>query len=217
MMAADIALDICILTPSEVTLDIVGSTIEGGRSLSGVTQSIDYSGGGFVAVTYGGINLFTAAQAKEWNKLAGCLNGSVRTVDVPLWADIVAARNAAGVAAGSPGGIANPTLAAAALGATTVTATTPGGLIIEGGEWFSIQHLGTVDQRAYRVWKSVVAGGFFTLSIMPPLRDAIAAGTEADFWRPTCKMRLPAGESMPWQFRAPGGTSELTVNFVEAF
>ena len=80
-MAADIVFDICKLTPAEITLDIVGSAVEGGRSLSGVTQSIDYSGGGFVAVTYGGINLFTSAQAKEWNRLAGCLNGSVRTVE----------------------------------------------------------------------------------------------------------------------------------------
>lgn len=216
-MAADIVYDICILTPADISLDVVGSAIEGGRSLSGVTQSIDYSGGGFVAITYGGINLFTRAQAKEWNKLAGCLNGSVRTVDVPLWADFVAARNASGVAAGAPGGIANPTLSAAALGATIVHASSPGGLIIEGGEWFSIQHPGVTDKRAYRVWKAVAAGGGFDLSIMPPLRAAIALGIEADFWRPICKMRLPAGETMAWQFRAPGGNSELTVNFVEAF
>jgi hypothetical protein len=216
-MAADITLDICILTPAEVTLDIVGSAIEGGRSLSGVTQSIDYSGGGFVAVTYAGINLFTSAQAKEWNKLAGCLNGSVRTVDVPLWADLVAARNASGVAAGAPGGIANPTLSAAALGATTVHSSSPGGLIIEGGEWFGIAHGGVVDNHVYRVWKSVAAGGGWDLSILPPLRKALVGGEVADFWRPTCKMRLPAGETMAWQFRAPGGTSELNVNFVEAF
>jgi hypothetical protein len=215
-MAADITLDICILTPAEITLDIVGSAVEGGRSLSGVTQSVDYSGGGFVAATYGGINLFTAAQAKAWNQLAGCLNGSVRTVDVPLWADIVAARNSAGLAAGAPGGLANPTLAAAALGATTVTATGPAGLVIAGGEWFSISHPGATDKRAYRVWKSVAAGAAFTLSIMPPLRAAITAGITANFWRPVCKMRLPAGETMAWQFRAPGATSELSVNFVEA-
>lgn len=216
-MAADIAYDLCKLTPASVTLDVVGSAVEGGRSLSGVTQSIDYSGGGFVAVTYAGINLFTPAQAKEWNRIAGCLNGSVRTVDLPLWADIVAARNASGVAAGAPGGIANPTLAAAALGATTVHSSSPGGLIIEGGEWFSINHPGATDKRAYRVWKAVAAGGGWDLSIMPPLRAAIAAGIEADFWRPTCRMRLPAGETMGWQFRAPGGASELSVNFVEAF
>jgi hypothetical protein len=213
----DITLDICVLTPSEITIDIVGSAIEGGRSLSGVTQSIDYSGGGFVAVTYAGINLFTSAQAKAWNALAGCLNGSVRTVDVPLWADQVAARNASGVAAGAPGGIANPTLNAAALGATTVHSSSPGGLIIEGGEWFSIGHGGTVEKHVYRVWKAVAAGGGWDLSIMPPLRKAIVVGEVADFWRPTARMRLPAGETMPWIFHVPGATAELSVNFVEAF
>jgi hypothetical protein len=216
-MAADVVYDLCKLTPSDVTLDIVGSAIEGGRSLSGVTQSIDYSGGGFVAVTYGGIVIRSNAEAKEWNRIAGCLNGSVRTVDLPLWADIVAATNASGVAAGAPGGIANPTLSAAALGATLVHSSSPGGLIIEGGEWFSIAHPGATDKRVYRVWKSVAAGGGWDLSIMPPLRAAITAGITANFWRPVCKMRLPAGETMPWVFHAPGATAELSVNFVEAF
>jgi hypothetical protein len=216
-MAADIVYDLCILTPSDVTLDVVGSAVEGGRSLSGITQSIDYSGGGFIAVTYGGINLLTPAQAKEWNRCAGTLNGSVRTVLLPLWADIVAARNpTTGLALGGPGGPANPTVqAAVALGATQLQlAGLSGGVIIEGGEWFAINHGGTLLWRAYRITKVVTAPD--VIAFMPPLRAATPAGAICDFWRPQCLMRLPGGETMAWQFRVPGATSELSVNFVEA-
>lgn len=215
---ADITYDLCILTPAEITLDVVGAAIEGGRALSGVTQSIDYSGGGFVAVTYGGIPVFSAAQAKLWNRLAATLNGSVRTVLVPLWADIVAVRNpSSGLALGGPGGPSNPTVQSAVLlGATQLQlAGLGGGVVIEGGEWFSIDHGGTVNKRAYRIAKVVTPPD--VISFRPPLRRDTAAGTVCDFWRPECEMRLPAGETMAWQFRVPGGTSELTVNFVESF
>jgi hypothetical protein len=212
---ADVIYDLCILTPADITIDVVGSAIEGGRSLSGVTQSIDYGGGGFVAVTYGGIQLFSAAQAKVWNKCAATLNGSVRTVLLPLWTDLVAARNPAGLAAGGPGGPANPTVQAAVLmGVTQLNLAGLGTVVIEGGEWFSINHGGVVEDRAYRVTKFTAPN---VINFMPPLRKDTAAGTVCDFWRPSCKMRLAAGETMAWQFRAPGGNSELSVNFVESF
>jgi hypothetical protein len=217
MMAADVVYDLCKLTPAEITLDIVGSAIEGGRSLSGVTQSIDYSGGGFVAVTYGGIIPRDASQAKEWNRLAAALNGSVRTVRLPLWADYVAARNAAGLPAGGPGGPANPTVANDhVVGATVIDLNVPAGVTISGGEWFSIDHGGVIIHRAYRIWK-VTAGTPLVINFMPPLREGVTTGQVTNFWRPQCLMRLPAGETMAWQFRVPGVTSELSVNFVEAF
>lgn len=217
---ADVIYDLCKLTPADVTIDVVGSAIEGGRSLSGVTQSIDYSGGGFVAVTYGGIGLFTSAQAKEWNRLAAALNGSVRTVDVPLWTDLVAVTNAGGAIVGKPGGAANPQLAdPASLGDTLIMLGSLGTISIEGGEWFSISHGALIGRRAYRVWKVGVLDGAGHLPVYfrPSLREDTAAGEIANFWRPECQMRLPAGETMAWQFRAPGGNSELSVNFVEAF
>jgi hypothetical protein len=217
---ADADYDLCVLTPADVSIDVVGSAVEGGRSLSGITQSINYSGGGFVAVTYGGIQLFSAAQAKAWNRLGAILNGSVTTVVVPLWTDQIAARNPGGDALGFPSGpLANPTVTNAVLmGATTLKLSGVSTAVIEGGEWFAIFHGAPVGWRAYRIQgPQDVPTGVRTINFMPPLRADTAAGTEADFWRPQCLMRLPAGETMAWQFRAPGATSELSVNFVEAF
>jgi hypothetical protein len=207
-MAADVVYDLCKLTPADVTLDVVGSAIEGGRSLSGVTQSIDYSGGGFVAVTYGGIVPRNSAQAKEWNRLAANLNGSVRTVDVPLWTDYISPLEADSV------GSVNP---AAILGATNISISLLA--VAEAGQWFSIDHGGTVGKRAYRILTAAAPAGDGTqaCTIRPALRKEVVDEMPANFWRPVCRMRLPAGETMAWIFRVPGVTSELSVNFVEAF
>lgn len=205
---SNVVYDLCLLTPAEINIDVVGSAIEGGRSLSGVTQSIDYSGGGFVAVTYGGINLFSRAQHQHWNQLAGILNGSVDYIRVPLWTDFTGPTQ-------TQGPISIDT--AAALGATTVTVTSTFAPV--AGQWFNIAHAGAVGgNRAYRISSvGTSAPPFYTVTIRPALRAAVPTGTAGTFWRPSLRMRLPAGETMAWQFRAPGVTSELSVNFVEAF
>lgn len=231
--------DLCALTPSEVSMDVVGVSIEGGRSLSGVTQAIDYSGGGFIAATYGGINIGTRSQHRYWSKLGANLNGSVTPIIVPLWTDYIAPRNAAGL---PPGGIefggiphsddslfhdavgysqrfADAVLggAGAAVNAAQLVITMPAGFALEGGEWFAIQHP-VRNWRAYRIKEVVsVLGQAFTCIIGPPLREAVTAGEAVIFTRPKCLMRLPAGETLPWTWVAPGVIASLTVNFVEAF
>jgi hypothetical protein len=214
----DFTYDLCKLTPSEISIDVVGIAVEGGRALSGVTKAINYSGGGFVAATYGGINLIGRAALKEWNKIGAMLNGSVRTVLLPLWTDPVAARDSGDLPAGGPGGPANPTLGAAAALADSLIQINIGatGVAIEGGEWFAINHGGALEWRAYRI-AEVIAGTPVTYRIVPPLRAAVAVGATLDFWRPRCLMRLKPGDSLPWTYTAPGATSVVSASFVEAF
>lgn len=214
----DYVYDHCVLTPSEVSIDVVGIGIDGGRSLSGISKVINYTGGGFVAVTYGGINLVTRDDHKAWNRMAGMLSGSVRTAIVPLWADIVAARDSGGNAMGDSGGPANPTVGGAATflaGSTLIKIAGDMGLI-QGGEWFAIDHGSPLEWRAYRVIE-VVAGTPTQYRIAPPLRADIDPGEVLDFWRPKCLMRLQPGANVPWTFAAPGGLTTVDVSFVEAF
>jgi len=230
--------DLCKLTPSEVSMDVVGVSIEGGRSLSGVTQAIDYSGGGFIAATYGGINIGSRSQHLYWSRLGANLNGSVTPIIVPLWTDYIAPRNAIGTLPGEVEGravphsddtffadgtgyrhrIADATLGAVgAVNAAQIIITMPIGFTLEGGEWFAIQHP-IRNWRAYRIKEVVsVAGLAYTCIIGPPLREAVTAGQGVIFTRPKCLMRLPAGETLPWAWTAPGVLASLTVNFVEAF
>jgi hypothetical protein len=218
---ADFTYDLCKLTPSEISIDVVGIAVEGGRSLSGVTKAINYSGGGFVAATYGGINLIGRAALKEWNKIGAMLNGSVRTVLLPLWADPVAARDGSDNPAGGPGGVDNPTVAGSSTrpaGSTIIKINLSGGTtVIEGGEWFAINHGGALEWRAYRIAEAIIGAPPNDYRISPPLRAAVDPGVTLDFWRPRCLMRLKPGDSLPWTYTAPGATSVVSASFVEAF
>lgn len=207
------AYDLCILTPRDVTIDVVGSSVEGGRTLTGITQAIEYSGGGRVIATYADIPIIERAQHRYWNQLAAVLNGSVEWLNVPLWTDVslpagVDATN--GDAAGSTtGGIT-----ALNAGIIKFNWTLPGSIDEpSGGEWFSISHA-TKGFRAYRIKEALGSNEY---RIAPPIREEVPTGTDLDFWRPRCRMRLPAGETMPWQFMVPGVTMTGVINFVEAF
>ena len=200
--------DLCKLTPAEVTLDVVSSSIEGGRSLSGITQAIDMSGGGYVVATYAGIAILTRDQHRYWNELAGILNGSVNAIALPLWTDLLL-----GAAPDHDG-----TIAAAALHATQVSIThDPADLV--PGAWFSISHADPIGPRAYRVHSvGAISAGAYPCEIRPALRAAVTAGTVCNFSRPQCRMRLPAGTTLPWVYQAPGGYSiERSIDFVEAW
>jgi hypothetical protein len=74
--------------------NIVGASIETGRSLSGITGAADISGGGLVTVKYSNIQLGNAnpAALKYWSYLALILNGGQRSIYVPLLTDFIAPR-----------------------------------------------------------------------------------------------------------------------------
>jgi len=233
--------DLCKLTPSEVSMDVVGVSIEGGRSLSGVTQAIDYSGGGFIAASYGGINIGSRAQHRYWSRLGANLNGSVTPIIVPLWTDYIAPLDALGSWPGM--GDARPGVphsditlfndnagysqasfddnayvgAIAAVNAAVIVIKMPPDTPLEGGEWFAIHHP-IRNWRAYRIKEvTSIVGLYFTCIIGPPLREAVVVDEGVIFRRPRCLMRLPAGETLPWAWTAPGVIASLTINFVEAF
>lgn len=203
-----VSYDICILTPAQVEIDIVGSSLEGGRSLSGLTQAIDLSGGGFVTATYSGITLMTRDQHRYWNAIAGLLNGSVNAIHLPLWTDLLL----------GDGTDHSGTIDAAPLHATQLSITHDPDELVPGA-WFSINHGAVLNHHAYRIISvGTPVSGAYPCEVRPALRAAITAGAGAGFSTPLCAMRLPAGETMPWLFNAPGGyAQDRSINFVEAF
>lgn len=95
-------------------------------------------------------------------------------------------------------------------------------------DWLSINHT-TKGWRAFRYWDSdklnegteVVSGvtmSFkdYRLAIVPPLREAAAAGTRIEVARPTCVMKLPSKATVPWDYSG-FYSSRPTISFVEAF
>lgn len=100
----------------------------------------------------------------------------------------------------------------AALRATTLTITLPDGASLMGGEAISINHP-TRGQRRYTIARVGEAG---EVTIRPPLREAVTAGTEVDFATGACVMRMANAAEFFETIRL-GRFSNLSPVFVEAF
>jgi hypothetical protein len=105
---------------------------------------------------------------------------------------------------------------AADLRATSLSITINKAGTLLGGESFSIRH-GNLSWRLYEIGSVVYTdASHAVISFNPPLREAILAGTQLEFDRPRCTMRLTAPGAMdlsvtPWTFNSASG------QFVEAF
>jgi hypothetical protein len=180
-MTTTLLYDVDLLPPGQISVDVIGAAIEGGRSLSGVTGSIDMSGGGLVRLEYSHIMVSTPQQTRYWNKLAAFLRGGVNKIIVPIMNDIAypypgdVKHNRPPT--GGPFWIGPPFYAhdatryqwfdatvsdAWAQNAGTIDIQTVDNrfdsvhrdknpLTLEGGEWFGINHGETKEYRAHRI------------------------------------------------------------------
>ena len=178
-MTAALALDLSFIRPGRATAPrIVGSSVEGGASLSGLTLASDATGGGFVAVDYQDIQLSNTNRDRIlfFNRLAVALQGGIRTCIVPLLTDYIAPCKDSLFSQAFPNGtpygynetpfsdtahfgdtseFSQPNVTGAiqnagAAGDGTVTLTVLNGRPLQGGEWFGVIHP-TKSYRAYCV------------------------------------------------------------------
>jgi hypothetical protein len=215
--------DLGLLPPGKMELDIVGTSIESGRSQSGITGAIDFSGGGLWTCRYSQIYVFGSQQHLYYQYLRNYLRGGVRSIIVPFLNDFVAPTPIVAGPISTPvrfsdtttfsdtstfsqDAIAAVMVGNAAANATTITIQVQVGGALRGGETFSINHFSPKWQRAYGIseldsFTAPDSNGAvnYTVAITPPLRAAVADGTSLEFSRPECVMRLMAGGSgMPW-------------------
>lgn len=200
---------------------ILGGSVDSGGSLSGIVTSSDATGGGLIAVDFTDIQITNAdqAQLRYFNRLAVSLAGGVRQCIVPFptdWTQPIAASDP------SPASVVGVVFGAQAQGAATITISLINGTgVLQGGEWFGLNHP-TRGQRAYCVTDpdTVTTDGsghpLITFGFRPPLRDTIADGSAVLWYRPQCLMRLAPG------FSADVDVSEYwlatpQLKFIEAF
>lgn len=229
-------------TPFEQKWQLRGAAKTGGASMSGLTQATRSEGGGYWACEQGQIILGTADKIRAWRALEVLLDGgatpfimqmcdprqrpdvivsgvAVKSHTVPhVDSDDVETSFSDGSLYESVPIVARVT-ALAALRATTLQIEV--NTALRGGEHFSLQHA-TQGHRLYRVRTvEAVAGDVQTITIRPPLREAISPtelvlGMRADFNNPLCVMRLADPDQMAISVegfkRAPA-----RVTFVEHF
>lgn len=194
--------------------ELAGTTVGGGRTLTGAMPLARIDGGGLWMCEMGDVQVSSANQVRAWRALAARLDGGATPVVMecrdtrfapwPLVGGVQLTSNETTNDDNSPldddtpyeGDVIEATLVnAVALRATTATIRFSAGGPLVGGEYFSIQH-DTFSHRIYRVASVVVSGTDNTVKFRPPLREAVTAGTRVEFDTPKCVMKLATPDAM---------------------
>lgn len=210
-----------LLNPGEELPRIVGAGTSGGSSISGPTQTVNTSGGGYWAWDFE-VALTSRDKILAWRALEANLDGGATQFILPMcderfapvaktqttWSNGKTWSNGNGWV-----GVSTVALASAAkLRATTLRLTTAlAGL--RAGQHFTVVHPNK-GVRLYRV--AGVADDGLSFTIRPPLREAMAAGEAVDFSRPRSTMKLANPETFAARLRM-NRVARATASFAEAF
>lgn len=207
---------------------VVGSETDGGTSLSGISQPIETSGGGywqgdFNEGNFGGRQDSRRSATLEWRSLNAELTGGGRVVvefcdrhHQPIlgFTRPPFPMDSSGEDA-SPGSVATVTAVVngqtAGLNATIIDITIASERPLLGGERFTHVHATWLD-RAYQINTATPITGGYRLTFIPPIRGGIAIGDALDFNKPRCVMRRA---SAPSNAIAQGLFSNASITFVE--
>jgi hypothetical protein len=201
-MTARLVFPTRLFGPSLLIPDITGQSISGGVSLSGEQQRADASGGGRVVATFDSVDLLTREKVLAWRRFARGARAGATAVLVPFadrrhqpvnpkytgvdtfgldtWVADDTSWSASEVTA--------TVSTNAAREATVLSFALTAPLRLLGGEWFSILHA-TYGWRIYSA-ERVRSGGTVgsavatTVTVSPPLREAVSAGAALNFESP---------------------------------
>lgn len=225
-----------LFNPASIQIKLAGVAISGGEALSGETDTIRTDGGGYWVVRMSGIELITPDQIRAWRAWEDMLDGGVEKVLVPV-ADVrQAPRPVVGGALSRPSQLENssddpyfpeaiafatPWIVAsvtgsAALRATQLVINVTRGARLRGGEVFAVDHA-VSGRRLYRVRRVLSSTGQeATVSIRPPLREALTAPKSADFdWPALTATLVPDNDISP--DIQNGRHASVNIAFREAF
>lgn len=216
-----------VLVPQNVAFDLDSRSLAGPASVSGSSQVIA-SNAGLWKATLGNVVVKSRAAVLTHRAIAALLEGRLGSILIPLCraygpssgavlsADQEALFNQVphsddalfDDSTGYVGSLTSVTAASnAAVGATTLMVTvTYASEAIQPGEHFSI------GERLYRV--RTFDAGTGTMTIRPPLREAVTAGDVLDFDDPVCRMRLMQDDGMDLEL-ALRRFGTPTIQFVE--
>lgn len=224
------------LAPASVSVDVMGSSVSGGRNANGESQTIEMSGGGLLTATYSDCKLTEPEQYEYVNYLGARLNGGFRFLNVPIISDwygpftgkkafISGIPHSDGSFFSDGAGYSQ----ASVWGEVTEAANLNAGIIkmrvyglsrkLRWSDWFSIYHA-TKGWRAYRYWDvldvTTETNPVYTLALAPPLREAVTVGTRVEFARPRFVAKFKDGFTLPSIVEAFFVTQQ-TIQFSEAF
>ncbi len=198
----------------------------GAASIATGAEQITASDAGRWKATLGGVRVGDGARRKLFRALQSLLEGGLTPILIPLCgADQPFPAGAAKTRTPLPHGdgsffsdgtgyaqdVIAVTLAAGAARRATELSVTK----VQAGDLEPSHHF-SIGERLYRI-KAVQAqsASAATLTIWPPLREAVPAGAALRFDSPVCRMRLASDQEMDLEL-ALRRSASLSIRFVEA-
>ena len=209
-----------LFAPSEWSWRLAGTALVGGVPISGAPQTADVSAGGWWVCDWQVGILRTHAQHGAWRAMLGLMNSGVQLIELPVidalkpWpvgfqGDPIDAALAADVYMPAyPAPATSPRLAQIAVAV---------GAALQGGEYFTVVGPSGAPRLHMVTQVTGVAGGVSTVTITPPFREDMAAGTSVDFNDPRCTVKADL-ESLKdaWPRLSPPFLARPKISFLEA-
>ncbi|BAL77026.1 hypothetical protein [Bradyrhizobium cosmicum] len=209
--------------------NLVGNAISAGQTVS-ASVDVRSDGGGFWTTSLNDVQLWDRFQPLLWRAVRQLANGGVNRLVVSRrdqlqpWPGNLTSYGAVAFGDGAlfddGAGFEQSVIDVVTSGAAALRATS---LVLDfvncgdllGGEAFSIDHQ-TFGWRMYEIGSvEEIGGGLIKVTFNPPLREAVADGTQVEFDRPRCVMKLQSAAAMNLNLTVLPYT-KATVKLVEA-
>jgi hypothetical protein len=206
-----------------------GRFTSGGQLVSGALAGGRTDGGGLWVCKQRGIDLVSVNDIKLWRALETILGDGVTSFVVPT-CECRFSPYPISPATGVPhsdktpfsdGGDYSQGVIVASIGAaaprraTTVVLNMTLASPLTGGEVFSLDHP-TMGRRLYTIGRVAAVGLVNTVTIWPPLREALTGGELADFDTPGCTMRVASPNDFAAELEN-GWDGNVDIAFIEDF
>lgn len=218
-MAYDVEWPVCALRPTGGAPKPTARSVGGGVSLTGLEQVVQ-SDAGFWRLTMDGVVINNNDRVTVWNAISGILNGRIGTALVPALLNgtapfpVVSGQvrlttygaipHSDGTLFSDGTGYRQPVIIAEldtgiSLRGTTATIRVSYGDALGGGQHFS------VNERLFRILRATNARAdgsdtLYDVTLWPPAREAVLAGTALEFDRPMFRARLASDDAMDADF-----------------
>lgn len=215
-----------VLKPKRDPFNIAARTLAGPSSVSGVSQ-VSASDAGIWKATFADIIIKRGtASILAFRAIANLLEGRMHPILVPRccayqpfdpdWKDLLNRVPHSDTSPFSDGGLYRSRAIDIRLTSNIpLRGTTANIAIVAAGQLQPGQDF-SVGERMYRIRTVQVTGAnTATITFRPPAREAVSAGTEMEFDRPVCRMRLATDAEMDLDLDLVAPWSYPTVNFIE--
>lgn len=215
-----------VLKPKRDPFNIAPRTLAGPSSVSGVTQ-VSASDAGIWKATFADIIIRRGtASVLAFRAISTMLEGRLHPILVPRccayqpfdpdWWRVLQKVPHSDTSPFSDGGLYRSRAIDIRLTSNIpLRGTTANIALIAAGQLQPGQDF-SIGERMYRIRTVQMTGAnTATITFRPPAREAVAAGTEMEFDRPVCRMRLATDAEMDLDLDLISPWSYPTVNFIE--